>query len=173
MEKDYLQLAYSTPLSLSSSIFFFFLSLFFLFFLMYLFLHSVIEGTPSTLDCPKISLLHQRARWVLLGCCVRHISPLLLPSPPPSSFPHSLIPPPLLACSSLMLHIYGLAELGYFENSLLRNPLVPAENLQSTKIYLPTIEETVCPSLSFLLSPFFSFLSFLFIFLSYARDPLL
>jgi hypothetical protein len=49
---------------------------------------------------------------------------------------------------------YGLAELGYFENSLLRNPLVPAENLQSIKIYLPTMEETV----SYLHSFFYIFI---------------
>jgi len=49
---------------------------------------------------------------------------------------------------------YGLAELGYFENSLLRNPLVPSANLQSTKIYLPTMEETGTPTLKQLLKNF-------------------
>eukprot|EP00026_Physarum_polycephalum_P005135 Phypoly_transcript_05164.p1 GENE.Phypoly_transcript_05164~~Phypoly_transcript_05164.p1 ORF type:complete len:547 (+),score=81.40 Phypoly_transcript_05164:75-1715(+) len=49
---------------------------------------------------------------------------------------------------------YGLAELGYYENSMLRNPQVPAENLQSTKIYLPNIEETGTPTLKQLLKNF-------------------
>ncbi len=35
---------------------------------------------------------------------------------------------------------YSLAELGYFENSFLHNPLVPPENLQTTRIYLPNVK---------------------------------
>jgi hypothetical protein len=39
----------------------------------------------------------------------------------------------------MTIYKYGLAELGYFENSFLRNPQVPSANLHSTKIYLPTL----------------------------------